>query len=162
TLRVMGDIQRRYGVDACRRYVISFTRDAGDVARVYELAERACREPPVLDVVPLLETDDDLRRATFILDGVLALPPVQRRVGHHRAPAGGDGRLLGLRKGERAGGGHTGVVRRPGGAGSLGKPARRPPDALSRSGWCPGPRRRTRQPRGAGTGARLGRRALQG
>jgi len=80
TLRVMGDIQRRYGVDACRRYVISFTRDAGDVAGVYELAERACREPPVLDVVPLLETDDDLRRATFILDGVLALTPVQRRL----------------------------------------------------------------------------------
>ncbi|HKA50428.1 MAG TPA: phosphoenolpyruvate carboxylase, partial [Candidatus Dormibacteraeota bacterium] len=80
TLRVMADIQRRHGVDACRRYVISFTRDAGDVAAVYELADHACREPPVLDVVPLFETDDDLRRATFILDGVLALPPVQRRL----------------------------------------------------------------------------------
>src|SRR5262249_52757940 len=41
TLRVMGDIQRRHGVDACRRYVISFTRDAGDVAAVYELADHA-------------------------------------------------------------------------------------------------------------------------
>src|SRR5262252_9152841 len=80
TLRVMADIQRRYGVDACRRYVISFTRDAGDVAAVYELAERACEQPPVLDVVPLLETSDDLRRATFILDGMLALPAVQRRM----------------------------------------------------------------------------------
>ena len=80
TLRVMADIQRRYGVDACRRYVISFTRDAGDVAAVYELAERACEQPPVLDVVPLLETGDDLRRATFILDGMLALPAVQRRL----------------------------------------------------------------------------------
>src|SRR5262249_61476436 len=51
TLRVMGELQRRYGVDACRRYVISFTRGAADVAAVHELA--ACAgAPPVLDVVP--------------------------------------------------------------------------------------------------------------
>jgi phosphoenolpyruvate carboxylase len=80
TLRVMADLQRRLGVDACRRYVISFTRNARDVAAVYELAERAGDTPPVLDVVPLLETGDDLRRATAILDGMLALPPVQRRL----------------------------------------------------------------------------------
>ena len=80
TLRVMAGIQHRYGVDACRRYVISFTRDAGDVAAVYDLAARACDEPPVLDVVPLLETGDDLRRAPSILDGMLALPAVQRRL----------------------------------------------------------------------------------
>src|SRR5499427_6474188 len=80
TLRVMADLQRRFGVDACRRYVVSFTRNADDVAAVYELAERAGETPPILDVVPLLETGDDLRRATAILDGMLALPPVQRRL----------------------------------------------------------------------------------
>ena len=80
TLRVMADLQRRFGVDACRRYVISFTRNADDVAAVYELAERSGETPPILDVVPLLETGDDLRRATAILDGMLALPPVQRRL----------------------------------------------------------------------------------
>ena len=38
TIRVMAWIQRRYGVDACRRYVISFTTSAQDIAAVYELA----------------------------------------------------------------------------------------------------------------------------
>jgi phosphoenolpyruvate carboxylase len=34
----------------------------------------------VLDVVPLFETGDDLRRATAILDGVVELPAVRRRL----------------------------------------------------------------------------------
>ena len=83
TLSVIAELQRRFGVDACRRYVISFTRNAGDVAAVYQLAERTRERggaPPVLDVVPLLETSLDLQRATAILDGMLALPAVQRRM----------------------------------------------------------------------------------
>jgi phosphoenolpyruvate carboxylase len=80
TLRAMADLQRRYGADACRRYVVSFTRDASDVAAVYELAAFAAARPPVLDVVPLFETGDDLSRATAILDGVVELPAVHRRL----------------------------------------------------------------------------------
>jgi phosphoenolpyruvate carboxylase len=79
TLRAMAAAQRRYGASACRRYVVSFTRDAGDVAAVYELAA-ACGDPPELDVVPLLETGADLRRATDILDGMLGRPEIQRRL----------------------------------------------------------------------------------
>jgi phosphoenolpyruvate carboxylase len=80
TLRAVAELQRRYGVEACHRYVVSFSRDAGDVAAVYELAERAGGTPPVLDVVPLLETGADLARATAILDGMLELAPVRRRL----------------------------------------------------------------------------------
>ncbi len=84
TLRVVADLQRRLGLDACRRYVVSFTRDVADVAAVYELAARAAREsggaPPLLDVVPLFETSDDLQRAPSILEGMLELEPVQRRL----------------------------------------------------------------------------------
>jgi phosphoenolpyruvate carboxylase len=81
TLRVMADLQRRFGPDACRRYVVSFTRNIDDLAAVYELAEAATQgERPLLDVVPLFETSDDLRRATSILDGMLELEPVRRRV----------------------------------------------------------------------------------
>ena len=79
TLRAMAELQRRHGVDACRRYVVSFTRDAADVAAVHELAA-GCGEPPVLDVVPLFETGQDLRRAAAILDGVVDLPAVRRRL----------------------------------------------------------------------------------
>src|SRR6266705_3398530 len=73
TLRVIRWIQDRFGVEACRRYVVSFTRSAADIAAVYELAARAMPDgrPLVLDVVPLLESGDDLRGATDILDGML-------------------------------------------------------------------------------------------
>jgi phosphoenolpyruvate carboxylase len=82
TLRVAAWIQARFGVDACRRYVVSFTRSADDVAAVYELAERAVPDgrPPVLDVVPLFETGEDLDRAPAVLSGMLELEPVRRRL----------------------------------------------------------------------------------
>ena len=58
TLRVIAWIQQRFGVEACRRYVVSFTRSAADIAAVYELAQLAMPDgnAPVLDVVPLFET----------------------------------------------------------------------------------------------------------
>ena len=74
-------IQRRHGVAACRRYVVSFTTAAADVAAVYELAEFACPgDLPELDVVPLFETGDDLARAVPILDAMMELPEVARRL----------------------------------------------------------------------------------
>jgi phosphoenolpyruvate carboxylase len=81
TLRVMARIQQRWGADACRRYVVSFTRSADDVAAVYELARVAMdgREL-VLDVVPLFETGEDLARCVDVLDAVIALPDVRRRI----------------------------------------------------------------------------------
>jgi phosphoenolpyruvate carboxylase len=82
TLRVARWIQDRFGADACRRYVVSFTRSAADIAAVYELAERAMPDGRalVLDVVPLLESGDDLRRATDVLTEMLTLPQVRRRL----------------------------------------------------------------------------------
>jgi phosphoenolpyruvate carboxylase len=65
TFRAMGRIQARYGDDACRRYVISFTAGVEDVEAVLHLARSAgdpatLRRPfladfpvaPRLDVVP--------------------------------------------------------------------------------------------------------------
>ncbi|MGH3380173.1 MAG: phosphoenolpyruvate carboxylase, partial [Actinoallomurus sp.] len=82
TLRVVAWVQERFGVEACRRYVISFTRSADDVAAVYELAEHAALggRPPVLDVVPLFETGEDLEHSPAVLDGMLRLAPVRRRL----------------------------------------------------------------------------------
>jgi len=74
-------LQERFGPGAARRYVVSFTRDAADVDAVHALAAHATGgHPPVLDVVPLFETESDLRRATSVLDGMLELEPVRARV----------------------------------------------------------------------------------
>lgn len=84
TLRAIGTVQHRFGVDAVRRYIVSFTRSVDDLAAVYRLAELAFEgstEMPVLDVIPLFETLADLRASVSIVDASLALPQVQRRLG---------------------------------------------------------------------------------
>jgi phosphoenolpyruvate carboxylase len=90
TFRSIARLQERFGLEACRRYVISFTTAPGDVTAVLELARRAAEpEPfgrpapaladlpaalPVLDVVPLLESADALEGAGELLDALLADP----------------------------------------------------------------------------------------
>jgi phosphoenolpyruvate carboxylase len=74
TLRVMAELQGRYGPDACRRYVVSFTRSAADLAAVRALARLAVPDGSLeLDVVPLFESRADLERACDVLDDYLAL-----------------------------------------------------------------------------------------
>ena len=81
TLGAIASVQARYGPDACRRYVVSFTRGADDIGAVYELAEHASGgTAPVLDVIPLFETVDDLHAAPAVMEGMLALAPVKRRL----------------------------------------------------------------------------------
>ncbi|GAA0959180.1 phosphoenolpyruvate carboxylase [Actinocorallia libanotica] len=80
TMRVVAWAQKRFGEQACSRYIISFSRSAADIAAVYELAASLGPEAPVLDVVPLFETGEDLERAVAVLDEALELPPVRRRL----------------------------------------------------------------------------------
>jgi phosphoenolpyruvate carboxylase len=80
TIRAVAWIQDRFGVEACHRYVVSFTRSAADIAAVYELARQAGGRPPVLDVVPLFESAQDLDNASDVLSGMLALPEVAARL----------------------------------------------------------------------------------
>ncbi|MGH3203355.1 MAG: phosphoenolpyruvate carboxylase, partial [Streptosporangiaceae bacterium] len=94
TFRAIGWIQDRFGADACRRYVVSFTRSAGDIAAVFELARYAANGAriPVLDVVPLFESAVDLANAPAVLTGMLELPQVAERLaatgGHLEAMLG--------------------------------------------------------------------------
>jgi phosphoenolpyruvate carboxylase len=74
TLRVMAVVQERWGSRACSRYVVSFCSQASDLAAVPALARAALGAKPMsLDVVPLFETGEDLRRCTDILDEWLRL-----------------------------------------------------------------------------------------
>ncbi|SEM04391.1 phosphoenolpyruvate carboxylase [Nonomuraea pusilla] len=81
TIRVISWIQERFGAAACSRYVVSFTRSADDVAAVYELARHALGgRAPVLDVVPLFESGQDLENAPRVLTGMLEIPQVRERL----------------------------------------------------------------------------------
>ena len=83
TFRAIGSIQKRYGQKMARRYIVSFTKRAGHVADVYELARLAfahADDVPELDVIPLFEQLEDLEGCIGVLDEMLTLPDVQRRL----------------------------------------------------------------------------------
>jgi phosphoenolpyruvate carboxylase len=82
TFRAIKQIQERFGVGACRRYIVSFTRDSRDIANVYALGEAATEggSPPEIEVIPLFETVEDLGRAPLVLDGMVELDPVRRQM----------------------------------------------------------------------------------
>jgi phosphoenolpyruvate carboxylase len=77
TFRAIKRIQDRFGVNACKRYVVSFTRQPSDIANVFALAEASGAE---IEVLPLFETVEDLRRAREVLDGIVELEPVRRQL----------------------------------------------------------------------------------
>ena len=93
TFRAAAAIQRRFGEESCRRYVISFTRCADDVLDVLDLADAAADPSipaaatagmapgrPNLDVVPLLESSDALAGAAQLLDELLSEPRYRRHL----------------------------------------------------------------------------------
>ncbi|MEF2975644.1 phosphoenolpyruvate carboxylase [Subtercola sp. YIM 133946] len=81
--RTIAYLQNRYGVNASRRYIVSFTQSSEDLANVYALAEAAlgsAQAAPTLDAIPLFETFDDLQASTTILAEMIELPQVQARL----------------------------------------------------------------------------------
>ena len=79
TLRVIGRSSSAW-TRGHRRYVVSFTRNAGDLAAVYELADAAMDGRPIeLDVVPLFETGEDLQNSVEVLDNAIQLTQVRHR-----------------------------------------------------------------------------------
>ena len=84
TFRSIATIQERFGEEACRRFVVSFTAGASDATDVLRLARIAMYgsdgEPPRLDVVPLFESSEALAAAGPILDELLADPDYRRHL----------------------------------------------------------------------------------
>ena len=78
-LRGAKDVHRRYGKAAITHYVISKTNSVSDLLEVAVLAKEVglirpdSRESDI-DVVPLFETIDDLRRCGTIMDELLSTP----------------------------------------------------------------------------------------
>lgn len=83
TFRALGTVQRRFGVAAARRYIVSFTQSADHLPAVYRLADLAFGGPehaPVIDAIPLFETFADLQNSVDILEAALEHPRVQERL----------------------------------------------------------------------------------
>lgn len=83
TFRAIGSIQKRYGKKMAHRYIISFTKSAQHVADVFELAHLSFaheEDVPELDVIPLFEQLGDLEGCVDVLDQMLTLPVVQKRL----------------------------------------------------------------------------------
>lgn len=77
TFRAIAAAQARFGVEACRRFIVSFTAEPRDVTDVLLLAHTAAGPdgaPPILDVVPLFESTQALTTAGPILDALLTDP----------------------------------------------------------------------------------------
>lgn len=83
TFRALGAIQKRNGIKAAGRYIISFTKSAQNVRDVYELNRMAFSDPkdvPVIDVVPLFEQLEDLQNCVNVLDEIIKIPEMQERL----------------------------------------------------------------------------------
>ena len=77
--RAVAQIQRRHGRAAAGRYIISFTQSAEDIETVYRLAEHSGAQP-VLDVIPLFETFNDLAGAVRTLSDAVQIPACAARL----------------------------------------------------------------------------------
>jgi len=85
--RVARKAQEEVGEESVSTYIISMTRSPEDLLRVLLLAREAglvdlCADPPrsKLDVVPLFETLEDLRRAPEIMESLFADRAYQRQL----------------------------------------------------------------------------------
>lgn len=79
----MDEIQQRNGVKGCYRYIISNCRGEHDVARVFGMARLAGLgdgDNMYLDVIPLFETVDDLKRAGEVMERLYSQPVYKEHI----------------------------------------------------------------------------------
>ncbi|MEM9483991.1 MAG: phosphoenolpyruvate carboxylase [Cyanobacteria bacterium P01_F01_bin.116] len=79
TFHMVRKLHQEFGQDICRSYVISMSNHASDILEVLLLAKEAGLYDPVtgignLDIVPLFETVEDLRRSTAVMEELFELP----------------------------------------------------------------------------------------
>ncbi len=103
SLYVIQQIQKENGTEGCHRYIISNTQSTLDILEVYALA-RLCgwqKDDFSLDIVPLLETIDDLANGQAILQQLYRIPAYRQ---HLRARKNKQDIMLGFSDGTKDGG----------------------------------------------------------
>ncbi len=79
TFRMLRQLQREFGSQVCQTYIISMSHEASDLLEVLLLAKEAGLYDPAtgtssIQVVPLFETVDDLKRAPAVMKSLFELP----------------------------------------------------------------------------------------
>jgi phosphoenolpyruvate carboxylase len=79
TFRMLRQLQQEFGLKICQTYIISMSHEASDVLEVLLLAKEAGLYDPAtarstIQVVPLFETVEDLKRAPGVMRSLLELP----------------------------------------------------------------------------------------
>ncbi|MBL1178870.1 phosphoenolpyruvate carboxylase [Pantanalinema sp. GBBB05] len=79
TFRMLRRLQKEFGPDICQTYIISMSHDVSDLLEVLLLAKEAGLYDPAtgascVQVVPLFETVEDLRKAPAIMTELFELP----------------------------------------------------------------------------------------
>jgi len=83
TFRAIKTIQDRFGLKAARRFIVSFTQSSKHLALVYQLNELIFpneKDRPIIDAIPLFETFADLQASVSILDELIKMPQVIKRL----------------------------------------------------------------------------------
>ncbi|EAW37105.1 phosphoenolpyruvate carboxylase [Lyngbya sp. PCC 8106] len=86
TFRMMRDLQREFGPEICQTYIISMSHEVSDLLEVLLLAKEAglydsATGIPNLQVVPLFETVEDLKRAPIVMKNLFDLPLYRAMLG---------------------------------------------------------------------------------
>jgi len=79
TFRMLRQLQQEFGSQVCQTYIISMSHDASDILEVLLLAKEAGIYDPAtgkssIQVVPLFETVEDLKRAPAVMKSLFELP----------------------------------------------------------------------------------------
>ena len=86
TFRMLRQLQQEFGCQICQTYVISMSNQASDLLEVLLLAKEAGLYDPAtctssVQVVPLFETVDDLKRAPAVMTSLFELPLYRACIG---------------------------------------------------------------------------------
>jgi phosphoenolpyruvate carboxylase len=79
TFRMLRKLQQEFGIQVCQTYIISMCHDASDLLEVLLLAKEAGLYDPAtgassIQVVPLFETVEDLKKAPTVMTSLFELP----------------------------------------------------------------------------------------